>query len=147
MPIKTSTGLATALMGNQGIDEALNLGFIKIYSGAVPAGADSALGGATLLVTISNASSGTGLTLGDAANGAIGKTPGEVWSGVVVAAGAPSFYRWEMPGDTGGSSTSEVRIQGTVGLAGADLNMTNAGGFSVGATETIDVYNLTMPHG
>lgn len=146
MAVKTSTGFATALMGAQGVDAILNLGFIKIYSGAVPAGADADLGGATLLNTISNASSGTGLTLDTAANGAIGKTPAEVWSGVNVAGGAPTFYRWVMPGDTGAASTTEVRIQGTVAVAGGDLNMTN-GTFTLGATETIDVYNLTQPHG
>ena len=69
MAVKISTGLANALLGSQGVDEALNLGFIKIYAGTVPATADAALGGATLLVTISNNSSGTGLTLGTPAAG------------------------------------------------------------------------------
>lgn len=146
MAVKISTGLATAMLGAQGIDAILNLGFIKIYSGTPPAAADDALGGATLLVTISNASSGTGLTLDTPVNGVLDKTPGEVWSGVVVAGGSPTFYRWEMPGDTGGASTSEVRLQGSVAVAGADLNMTNAT-LTASATETIDVYKLRMPLG
>lgn len=146
MAVKISTGLANALLGSQGVDEALNLGFIKIYAGTVPATADAALGGATLLVTISNNSSGTGLTLGTPAAGVLSKTPGEVWSGVNVAGGAPTFYRWEMTGDTGAASTTEVRVQGTVAVAGADLNMTNAT-FTISATETVDVYNLRFPIG
>ena len=146
MAVKLSTGLGTALMGASGIDTALNLGFIKIYSGAVPAGANDSLGAATLLLTISNNSTGTGLTLGTAAGGAISKTSGEVWSGVVVAGGTPSFYRFVAPGDTGGASTTEVRLQGTVATAGADLNMTN-NPLVVSATETVTVYNLNIPVG
>ena len=146
MGVKLSTGFRTALMGANGVDTIMNLGFIKIYTGTVPASPDDALGSAVLLNTISNNSTGTGLTLGTAAAGVISKTTSEVWSGVSVASGTPTFFRHVLSGDTGASSSTDVRIQGAVAVVGADLNMTNAS-FTSGGTETVTVYNITMPAG
>ena len=113
MAVKLSTGLGTALMGATGIDVALNLGFIKIYSGTPPAGANDALGAAVLLLTISNNSTGTGLTLDTPVNGVIGKTPAEVWRGTGLATGS-GIYGYEMPTVTftyAGATPTEAHIQ------------------------------------
>jgi hypothetical protein len=47
-------------------------------------------------------------------------------------------------GDTGVLSTTQKRLQGTCGLAGADMNMSSVGLVS-GATQTIDAATLAMP--
>lgn len=123
---------------------AMNLGFIKIYSGAVPATADAAVTG-TLLVTISNASTATGLTFELAAvAGALAKTTAEVWSGVNALGGVATHYRHVAAGDTGLLSTTEARVQGLISNVGSDMNLTNTT-LTGGATQTVDYYQLQLP--
>lgn len=144
MAIKTSTGLRNTMVGSSSLRAALNLGFIKIYAGAVPATADDAVTG-TLLVTISNDSTGTGLTFEPTAtNSAIGKAGTEIWSGINVASGVATHYRHVAPGDTGLSSTTQARVQGTIDNVGADMNMTNVA-LIAGATQSVDYYLLFLP--
>lgn len=145
MAIKTSTGLRSSLLSTGSLRSVLNLGFINIYAGDVPASADAALGSATLLVTISNASTATGLTLeATATAGVIAKEPSEVWSGVNGASGVASFYRHVAPGDDGLESTEQARIQGTAAVFGGDMNLTSTT-LTSGATQTIDFYTLSLP--
>jgi UDP-N-acetylglucosamine enolpyruvyl transferase len=145
MAIKTSTGLRNALLDTGSLKSTFNLGFLKIYAGTVPADADASLGSATLLCTVSVNSTGTGITFAaSASGGTIVKNSGEVWSGVNVATGTASFYRLVTAGDTGGASTTEARIQGTVATSGADLNLTSTS-LTASATQTIDYYSLSLP--
>jgi len=146
MTIRASTACRNKLLDTSPLRTIFNLGFLKIYDGPVPATADAGLDGANhLLLTVSNNSTGTGLTFAAAAvAGAITKTLAEVWSGVSAAGGTPSFYRLVTPTDTGATSTTEARVQGTVGTAGADLNMTSA--TIVGSTTyPIDSFALSIP--
>jgi len=142
MALSFSTGLKNAILDGDSLKGTLALGFLKIYAGTVPATANDALSGATLLCTISVNSSGTGLSLGTAASGAIQKAA-EVWSGVNAATGTATFYRFVTPSDTGASSTTEERIQGTVGLAGADLNLTSVS-LTSGLTQEIDYFAIAV---
>ena len=144
MALKASTGLRNKLLDTNPLRTVMNLGFIKIYSGAVPTDADAAVTG-TLLVTISNASGGTGLTFAaSAAAGVIAKTSGETWSGVNAAGGVASYYRHVASGDTGAVSTTEARVQGLIGVSGSDMNLTNTT-LTNGATQTVDYYTLNLP--
>ena len=143
--IKASTGLRNKLLDTNPLKTLFNLGFIKIYSGTVPATADDSIGAATLLVTISNNATGTGLTFASAAaSGVLGKNGSEVWKGTCGASGTASFYRLVAAGDTAGSSTTEARLQGVVGTGDADLNLSSVS-LTNGATQTIDVYTVTLP--
>lgn len=122
---RMSTALCNQLLDTGSLRDIFALGFIKIYGGTVPATADASIGAATLLCTISVASGGTGITF-DAAGavaGVLPKEPTEVWSGVNVATGTGTFYRLVAPGDTGASSTTQPRVQGTIGVGGADMNV------------------------
>ena len=47
MALKASTGLRNAMMTTGSLKSRLDLGFIKIYAGTVPATADDTLGSAT----------------------------------------------------------------------------------------------------
>jgi len=123
----------------------LAAGFIKIYSGAVPASADADLASAVLLCTISVNSTGTGINFDTAAVlDTISKAPGEVWSGVNSNSGTASFYRHVAAADTGAASTTAPRIQGDVGTSGKELNLSSTT-LTSGATQTIDYYSVALP--
>ena len=133
------------MLGTGSLKAALNLGSIKIYSGTPPVDADAAIGvGNTLLCTISVNSTGTGITLDTPASGVITKNSSEVWSGVNAASGAASFFRHVGSSDNGTQSASQPRIQGTVGLSGSNLNISNTA-LTAGATQTIDYYTIALP--
>ncbi|MCD5994148.1 hypothetical protein KDX38_11035 [Pseudomonas sp. CDFA 602] len=114
-------------MLSTGAIPALNGKVIKIFSGpTTPASADDALAvGTTLLCTISASDSGTGLTFSQPSAGQVTKSTSEIWSGTVLASGTANFFRMEDSSDAGAASASAVRIQGTIGLDGADMNFGN----------------------
>jgi hypothetical protein len=142
---KFSTGLRNVVANTSPYKTALNLGFLKIYGGTVPADADAALGAATLAVTLSNAGTATGLTFDSATTGVLPKKSTETWSGTNVAAVNPAtFFRYVIAGDTGAASTTEVRLQGTVAQGGADVNVGSLD-FINGAPALVDFFNITLP--
>lgn len=146
MAVKVSTGLRNRVLDTGSLKSRLALGFLKIYSGTPPASADDAVTG-TLLATISAGGAGTGLSLAaSAADGVLTKAA-EVWSGAIVATGAASYYRFSAASDTGVSSTTEERIQGTVGLAATDMILTSVS-FTTNPSISampIDNYVIALP--
>lgn len=119
-----STALRDHIQNTGSRRAAIENGALKLYSGTIPADADAALGGATLIVEITRdgstlASGGTnGLSFESAlSSGALIKLASQTWSGTVSNGSALdlSFFRWIMYGDTGNSSTTEIRFQGTIG--------------------------------
>lgn len=142
--LRTSTGLRNKILDTGSLRSILNLGFIKIYSGAVPASADDAIDpGNTLLLTLSVA--GVGLTFeAAAANGILLKNAAEAWAGVAAASGTASFYRFVTPSDDGTLSTTFPRIQGEIAVAGKDLNMSPVD-VVVGTTRQLDYFAIVAP--
>lgn len=145
MTFKTSTGLRNKMLDTSDLTTTMAAGFIRIFSGAVPATADAAETG-TLLCIISIASGGTGINFdpAGAASGVIAKNPGEVWSGVNVATNTATYYRHVGAADTAALSTTEPRIQGAVGVVGSELNLSSVALVSA-ATQTIDFYSVALP--
>jgi hypothetical protein len=143
MAYQLSTGLRDKLMSTGSLSSIMNLGFIYIYSGAVPANADAALTG-TQLCKVSNNSTATGLTMDPSVGGVLPKKASEVWSGLNGATGTASYFRWVGSADTGALSTTEPRIQGLVGTVGTDMNLSSVS-LTSGATQTIDTFNWTLP--
>lgn len=135
MAFKISTGLATALAGTSSLKGALDGGSIRLYSGAVPNGADDALGAAALLCELKLDGVDPLVLTHSATN--VTKPTGADWSGTSAATGVASFFRWVKAGDTGASSTSDVRLQGTVGVTNfndmtlIDANMTSGVAFAL----------------
>lgn len=147
MTFKVSTGLRNHMLVTGSVKSALDNGVIKIYGGVVPASADDAVvqANSPLLCVISNNSTATGITLGAvAADGVITKNTGEVWSGVNVATGTPTFYRHVAAADTNASSSSEKRVQGEIALLGKEFDISSLS-LTAGATQTIDFYNIAIP--
>lgn len=143
--IKLSTAVRQAIAVGSSLKAALDNGLIKIYSGAVPASADAALGGATLLCTISAGGTGTPLTFAATApGGVLSKAAAENWTGNNVAGGTPTFFRYALAADDGSASATAMRIQGTAGALGSDmfistLPMVNA------APQSFQLFQLAVP--
>lgn len=117
-----STGLRNHILATGSMKAGLDGGVIRIYAGAVPADADASIGAATLLVTISDDDTGTGLTLDATPSaGVLSKAPAQTWSGTPGATGTATFWRFTTIADDGSSSTSVKRAQGTVGTVLADM--------------------------
>lgn len=151
--MKISTGAQTAFSVTAAPQDALAGCFLKIYSGTVPADADAAIGSAVLLDTYSAGAGGAGGTGGTFSatmvSGAIVKTAAETWGSAAtgaVASGTASFARLVLAGDDGTSSTSQVRLQFTVGTVGTDFLVGNTT-FTAGAVRTLGSMALTLPKG
>lgn len=124
MAIKTSTGTRISMLAGPGIKPTFDgEGVFRIYAGLEPVGADDSLGSATLLCEIKKDGT-TNVTLDSTTTpGILMKPAADTWTGNNVATGTASFYRFVKSADAGGASTSAERVQGTVGLVGADLNI------------------------
>ena len=81
---------------------------------------------------------------GTVANGTLQKNASETWQGTNVASGTATFFRHVASGDDGTASTTQARMQGTVDVAGADLNLTNPSLVS-GAPQAVDYYSFNLP--
>lgn len=121
MAIKISTGLATYMLVTGSAQDALALGQIRFFEGAIPATADAAET-ADPIWTVTASGGETGITwdstvsVNPNVSVSMVKTPSEVWSGA-TAAGTVTHFRIVGPTETtGGASTSLPRIQGTVGM-------------------------------
>lgn len=121
--MKRSTALRNFMLADGSFRTAVDGLVIKLFSGPEPTSADAPLSGNTLLCTITVDGDGsTGLTLDTTATGGqIVKNPSEVWEGTVTTTGVATFFRMETLADSGASSTSAIRLQGTVGLIDQDL--------------------------
>lgn len=145
--IKTSTGLAAEMMVTGSFFSVMDLCKIKVFGDTVAADAN-ALETGTLLLTITNNGTGTGLTWEPTAVGrAIVKKASETWSGVAVAGAATpaTYFRIVAAGDTGALSSTEKRVQGNVGnVAGVDLFLTNPN-ITLSDVKTLAAFSVTLP--
>lgn len=149
MTVRLSTGLATLLCGTSGFAEVFEKGIIEIRTGAQPATADAAATG-TLLGTVTLASGAftpgeptNGLTFAAPANGAVSKTG--TWSFNGVAIGTAGWFRLKGNApDNDALSTTLPRLDGSIAVSGADMNLSNIS-ITVGAPTTIDSFTYTQP--
>jgi hypothetical protein len=145
MALSLSTGLRNGILDANPLNTLLAQGEIRIFSGSGPSTADDTETG-TLLVTI-NTVTGSGFDCSfkdTAASGVLSKQT-NTWDGVAVATGTAGYFRYcASTSDAGGTSTTEVRIQGAVATSGAELNMSSTS-ITSAATTTIDTFDITMP--
>lgn len=143
--IKLSTGLRESLAITGSLKRSLDGGLIRIYTGPVPASADAALGGASLINEISVSGDGTPVTWeATAPGGVLVKNVGETWIGENLASGNPTFFRYVLSGDAGGSSTSAIRFQGSAGALGSDMFISTLP-LVEGAPLSFSVFQITVP--
>lgn len=118
----------------------LNSGFIKIYSGTQPAGANTALSGNTLLSTLGFGTTAfaTATSSGSDPTKVVTATANSIASDTSAAAtGTATFFRcWESNGTT-------AILDGTVGTSGCDLNL-NTASIVAGGTVAITSFTITQ---
>jgi hypothetical protein len=142
MSLILSTGLRNGMLDTSPFKTLLDASRVKIYSGVAPSSADDAEG--TLLVSIGSDAGDTHCHFLAAAVAGVLSKAADIWSGVAGATGTASYFRLVVNTDTGVSSATEIRLQGTVGTSGADINMSGVT-ITSGATQTIDTWDLTQP--
>jgi len=144
--MQLSDGLRNHLVATGSLKAAVDGAVIRLYSGTAPATPHDAVpAGSTMLCEVSVGGAGTGVTFEQGPNaGLLLKAPGESWEGTVNAADTATWFRLVYPADADDSSTSAVRIQGTVQAAGGDMQITNPN-LSAGATQIIDYFSIVMP--
>lgn len=118
--INASTSLRTSMLG--AVKTLLAGGEIRAYGGIRPASSDDSLGAAVLLCTIKKDGT-TGITLDDTVAGLLTIPAGHTWTGTNSNSGTATFFRICQPADVGDASVSAPRLQGTIGVVGADLNL------------------------
>lgn len=88
-----------------------------------------------------------GLHNGDVAAGVLSKLASQTWSGVNAVAGTAGWFRYEAAtADSGAldSTESQIRLDGSVSTAGADMNLSSTS-FALSATTTLPSSALTIP--
>lgn len=149
MTVRLSTGLRNNLAGSTGFAATFANGIIEIRTGTQPATADAAATG-TLLGTVTLASGaftpGTatnGLTFAAASAGSVSKSG--TWSFNGVAAGTAGWFRLKGNAlDNDALSTTLPRLDGSIAVSGADMNLSNIS-IAVSAPTTIDSFSFTIP--
>lgn len=146
MALRLSTALVEDMLDTAPFKTAMNLCFIDIYTGSQPATANAATTG-TLLVTISNNGTATGLTWGPSStNGVINKTAAETWSGTAVATGTAGWFRVRLAADpnTLDAGSTYKRFDGSISTSGSDMNL---GALTVtsGAPVVLSAGSFTLP--
>lgn len=168
MTIKISDGLANSMLQGSNVKARLDTGFIYFYAGAEPATADTVLdmvGVHTQLAKIASdavpVDAGvSGLTFAAAAAArALAKNGGETWASKInfvgkdaaqagVSALTAVFYRFCAAGDNGqaAGTGSTYRVQGSIGVSGADINLSSTALFDNGTnTVGLSTYELRIP--
>ena len=144
MALRLSTGAATKVLGTSSLKTLLTACFIDIFSGTQPTLPDDVPTG-TKLVTLYSDGTTTGLGWGTAAAGVLPQATGETWSGTVGTGGTAGWFRIREAGDAGtSSSTTAVRVDGSIATSGADMNL---GSLTLvgGAPFVLTTAQLTLP--
>lgn len=142
MAFKFSTGLRVQQCFGGSLKSILDGSVLQLYGGSVPSGPDESVSGNDLLCEI--LADGNPLTFESGSTvPLLTKNLSEIWQGDVQTAGVATFFRLVKPSDTGGLSTSEVRIQGTVGGPAADLTISNPG-LAQGATQRVEFFAIEL---
>ena len=78
-------------------------------------------------------------------NGTLEKAS-DTWKGTVASSGTASYFRIKAYDDTGGSDSTKLRIQGTVGtLADSPLHLSGSSTLTAGTTVTIGAFSIRVP--
>jgi len=149
MTIRLSTGLVNKMLDGGvggGLKGAFTSGYMAIFAGTQPSDADTGAGSATQLGKVTKNDDGTTVITFDAAVlGVSSKAVAETWRFHGLAAGTAGWFRMYVSGDTiTADSTSAARFDGSIGTAGADLNISNTN-IIFSAVTTVDSFTVTLP--
>lgn len=151
----TASDLCDAI-NRDGLFAATVAGAVVTVKGRPGAGAtynavSFATGVTTLTATVGAAtmsggvSAVNGLQFGAPASGVLSKLATQVWSFSGVAVGTAGWFRLiGAAADAAGISTTLPRVDGSVAVSGADLNLSNIS-VTIGGPNTIDTFSFTAP--
>jgi hypothetical protein len=145
--LRFSSGLRNGLLSTGPLKTLLANSELRLYTGPVPASVDAAIGGSNQLICVIRNGGVTGLNFeAAAADGIIAKLATETWQGsnIATAATPVTFYRHVLPSDTDAASATAIRIQGTIAIAGADMNISNTALVN-GAIQSLEAYTVALP--
>ena len=147
MSFKASTGFITSVLNAGSVKDLLDTMIIKVYGGAEPTSADAAsTGTANVLWTVKDGTKVLTWALNtDVSPPVLEKAGTDTWSGA-TAAGTATYFRILKTDDTEGSSTSDARLQGTVGATlstATDLYVSSTT-FTTG-TKTLASFSVSIP--
>ena len=146
MALRLSQGVRLGIMGTSTIKEMLNGGVLDIFTGSQPASADYIETGTKLVRISTSAGTGstTGLLFGTASStGTLPKSASD-WKGVVTVAGVAGWFRFYGTGGTTGTSGTARRVDGAIGVSGADLNLSHTS-LTADSTLTVSTFSLIQP--
>lgn len=145
MAVRFSTGCANKMLGTSPLRTLLTNCFIDIYTGTQPASPDTGATGTKLVRLYANGTS-TGLNFDAPVANVLTKAAAETtWSGTVLADGTAGYFRICENTDAGtATSTTAVRIDGSIATSGADMNLGNVL-LSLGSTFSITTGTITLP--
>lgn len=147
MSFKASTGFINSVLATGSVKDLLDTMIMKVYGGAEPTSADAeSTGTANVLWTIKDGTDVLNWTLNtDVSPPVLEKASTDTWSGA-TAAGTATYFRILATNDSEGSSTSDARLQGTVGAtlsADTDLYVSSTT-FTTG-TKTLASFSVSIP--
>lgn len=123
---------------------------IDIFTGSQPASADDGETGTKLLTVTLNKGAfvvgedTNGLNFGEVSAGVLSKEPSETWSGEGLVDGIAGWFRIYDNNKISGASSTAIRMDGSIGTSGSQLNMSSTS-VVTGGTTTVDSVSLTMP--
>ena len=120
--------------------------FLDVYDGTQPSSPDLKAVGTKLCTYYSDGST-LGLNFGDAVNGVLAKAVGETWSGTAVETGTATYWRLRTAGDSDELSYTDERIDGSIGISGADMVMTPSTSITVSTVQVCNTFGVTVPIG
>jgi hypothetical protein len=118
----------------------LNTGHLKIYTGAQPTDANSAITGTLLADLVLNATAfiTPAVASGTAGSRLVTATANAITNATAAASGTAGYFTLEA------SNGTTVHAYGSVGTSGADLNL-NSLAISLGATVSCSAFTIVMP--
>jgi hypothetical protein len=121
---------------------------LNLFAGATTAtavingGSSSTMGGTG--TSQAGVAATNGLNFQAAASGALVKET-TAWQGDAIATGTAGWFRFVAGGHTSaGAATSEIRFDGSIATSGGDLTLSSLG-LTLGATQTINTFTITVP--
>jgi hypothetical protein len=137
MALQLSTGFANALL-NTGLNTIWTTPVMEVRDGVQPINADDAPVG-NIICTVSLPTSSYWATAAAKA-----KAKNGTWQGTVSAGGTPTWFRIKNTADTGGSSTTLPRLDGSYGLTDADDIKSDLATYVMGDIIVISQFAVTL---
>lgn len=147
----TIAGTCIVVARGGSLRDILSYGYLKIYTGNQPANADAIETG-SLLVKITDTGGAHVTSLGtnglmfedNAALNKLSKLAAQSWKGTPGASNTAGWFRFYNRDGVEGASATAVRLDGSCGLSGSELNLATLS-IQIGVEFLINGFDITLP--